>query len=83
MTVVKALQVQGCDLVEVLAGQTTVNAKPVYGPYFLAPFSEQIRNETGIPTMISGGITITDQINSILAAGRADLCIMNPLHLID
>ena len=83
VAVVKALQAQGCDLVEVLAGQTTVSAKPVYGPYFLAPFSEQIRNETGIPTIISGGITIPDQINSILAAGRADLCIMNPLHLID
>ena len=65
VVVVEALQSHGCDLVEVLAGQTTVNTKPVYGPYFLAPFSEQIRNETGLPTMISGGITITDQMNSI------------------
>jgi len=80
---VKLLKEHGCDLVDVLAGQTTARMKPVYGPYFLAPYSEQIRNEVHLPTLTSGGITITDQINSILAAGRADLCRMSPPHLND
>ena len=45
--------------------------------------SDQIRNRTGIMTMASGGITLADHVNSLLAAGRADLCVMSPLHLID
>lgn len=79
----KILKEHGCDLLEALAGQTTPDFKPVYGPAFLAPLSDQIRNEAGIATITSGGITTTDQINSILAAGRADLCVMDPLHLRD
>jgi anthraniloyl-CoA monooxygenase len=76
--IAKILKAQGCDLIEVLAGHISLNTRPVYGPYFLTPFSDQIRNEVGIATMTSGGITNADQINTILAAGRADLCIMNP-----
>jgi anthraniloyl-CoA monooxygenase len=83
VTVVQSLKTHGCDLVEVLAGQTTASTRPIYGPAFLASFSERLRNETNIPTITSGGITTTDQINSILAGGRADLCIMNPLHVVD
>ncbi len=79
--VAKMLQEQGCDLIEVLAGHTTPNTRPVYGPFFLAPFSDRIRNDVRIATMTAGGITTTNQINTLLAAGRADLCIMNPLHL--
>lgn len=71
----------GCDLIHVLAGQTTPNAKPVYGSGFLIPFSDWVRNNAHVPTMTSGNITTTDQLNTILAAGRADLCLMNPLQL--
>jgi anthraniloyl-CoA monooxygenase len=81
--ITKQLKAKGCDLVEPLAGQTTLQAQPVYGPYFLAPYSDQIRNQTGIMTMISGGITLADHVNSLLASGRADLCVMHPLHLND
>ena len=83
VAIAEMLKGQGCDLIEVLAGQTTAATKPVYGSYFLAPYSEQIRNEVGLKMMIGGGITITDQVNSLLAGGRTDLCIMNPSHLVD
>jgi anthraniloyl-CoA monooxygenase len=76
--VAKALKKHGCDLVEVVAGQTTLHSSPSYDRYFLAPYSEQIRHEAGLPTMIGGGLTITDEANSLLAGGRTDLCIMNP-----
>jgi anthraniloyl-CoA monooxygenase len=72
------LKTLGCDMVEILAGQTVLETQPVYDPYFLVPFSEQIRNQVHITTLVSGGLTTTDQINSILAGGRADLCLMDP-----
>jgi anthraniloyl-CoA monooxygenase len=78
--VVRILKAHGCDLVYPLAGQTTPDDHPTYGPNFLASHSEQIRNDTGIMTITGGGITTTNQINTLLAAGSADLCILNPLH---
>ena len=72
-----ALKELGCDWVEVLAGQTTVDSKPDYGPGFLTTFSDQIRNEAHIATMAAGHLTTTDQVNTIITAGRADLCIMD------
>ena len=72
------LRERGCDLVHVVAGQTTVREKPNYGRLFLVPFSNQIRNEAEIPTMVGGNITTADDMNTILAAGRADLCILTP-----
>lgn len=78
---VRKLQEHGCDLVTVLAGQTTMDAEPTYGPGFLAPLGDQVRNEAGVPVMIGGNIITADQINTLLAAGRADLCILDPPHL--
>lgn len=71
------LKEHGCDLVEPLAGQTTPDARPTYGTDFLSAFSDQIRHEAHIATMTRGYITTSGEVNSILAAGRADLCIMN------
>ena len=73
----------GADIIDVSAGQTSTEAKPVYGRMFQTPFSDRIRNETGIATMAVGNITEADQVNSILLAGRADLvCLARP-HLTD
>ncbi|MGR3363592.1 MAG: bifunctional salicylyl-CoA 5-hydroxylase/oxidoreductase [Maritimibacter harenae] len=73
----------GVDIVDVSAGQTSVEAKPVYGRMFQTPFSDRIRNERGIPTMAVGNIYEPDHVNSILMAGRADLvCLARP-HLAD
>ena len=71
----------GCDLVDVSTGQTVPEAEPVYGRMFQTPFSDQIRNDGGIATMCVGNITTADQVNTILAAGRADLVALARPHL--
>jgi anthraniloyl-CoA monooxygenase len=79
--VAKALKAHGCDLIEIRAGQTTPEANPAYGPGFLTPLSDWLRSKANIATMVGGSLTTTDEINTILAAGRADLGVMQPLLL--
>jgi len=81
--IAKLLKAHGCDIVDVSAGQTTPDAKPVYGRMFQTMFSDQVRNEADLPTMAVGNITSPDQINTILAAGRADLVALARPHLTD
>jgi anthraniloyl-CoA monooxygenase len=81
--VAQAFHRAGADILHVSAGQTSAEAKPVYGRMFQTPFSDRIRNETGIPTIAVGNITEPDQVNSIIAAGRADLCALARPHLAD
>jgi anthraniloyl-CoA monooxygenase len=79
----RLLQDAGVDICDVSAGQTSIDARPVYGRMFQTPFSDRIRNETGIATMAVGNIFEPDHVNSILMAGRADLvCLARP-HLAD
>jgi anthraniloyl-CoA monooxygenase len=73
----------GCDVIDVSSGQTTRAAKPVYGRMYQTPFADRIRNEVGIQTIAVGAITQADQANSIIAAGRADLCAVARPHLAD
>jgi anthraniloyl-CoA monooxygenase len=73
----------GADLIDVSSGQTTREAKPVYGRMYQTPFSDRIRNEVGIATMAVGAIFEPDHVNSILMAGRADLCALARPHLAD
>ncbi len=73
----------GCDVIDVSSGQTTRAAKPVYGRMYQTPFADRIRNEVGIQTMAVGAISESDQVNSIIAAGRADLCAIARPHLAD
>jgi anthraniloyl-CoA monooxygenase len=79
----RLLQEAGVDICDVSAGQTSIEAQPVYGRMFQTPFSDRIRNETGMATMAVGNIFEPDHVNSILMAGRADLvCLARP-HLAD
>jgi anthraniloyl-CoA monooxygenase len=73
----------GADMIDCSSGQVTRSEKPVYGRLWQTPFSDKIRNEVGIPTMAVGAISEADQVNSILAAGRADLCAVARPHLAD
>jgi len=75
----RMLRDRGCDFVRVLAGQTTRRARPEYGRLFLVPFSDRIRNEADVPTMVGGNITTYDEADTVLAAGRADLCQIDPV----
>jgi anthraniloyl-CoA monooxygenase len=70
-----------CDLIDVSAGQTVPDQQPVYGRLFQTPFSDRIRHEAGIATMAVGNISSFTDVNTILAAGRADLCLMARAHL--
>ena len=81
--IARAFHDAGADIIDVSAGQTSPDAKPVYGRMFQTPFSDRIRNELQIPTMAVGNIYEPDHVNSILMAGRADLvCLARP-HLAD
>jgi anthraniloyl-CoA monooxygenase len=73
----------GCDFIDVSSGQTTRAAKPVYGRMYQTPFADRIRNEVGIQTIAVGAISEVDHVNSIIAAGRADLCAIARPHLAD
>ena len=79
----RMLKQHGCDIIDVSAGQTVPYAKPRYGRLFQTPFSELTRLEAGIPTMTVGNIQSYADANSIIAAGRADLCVLARAHLYD
>jgi anthraniloyl-CoA monooxygenase len=79
----RAFAEAGADLIDVSAGQTWAECEPVYGRMFQTPFADQVRNEGRVATMAVGNIYETDHVNSILAAGRADLVALARPHLID
>ena len=81
LRVAAMFKAHGADIIDVSAGMTSRWANPVYGRMFQTPFSEMIRNEVGVATIAVGAITTADQINTIIAAGRADLCALARPHL--
>jgi len=81
--IARAFMAVGADIIHVSTGQTSIDAQPVYGRMYQTPFSDQVRNEARIPTIAVGNITEPDQVNGIIAAGRADLCALARPHLVD
>ena len=79
--IAKALKAAGCDAVDVSAGQTVPYQQPKYGRQFQTPFADRIRHEAGVATMAVGNISSFEDVNGIVAAGRADLCLMARAHL--
>jgi anthraniloyl-CoA monooxygenase len=71
----------GADMIDCSSGQVSKDERPVYGRMFQTPFADRIRNEAGIPTIAVGAIFEADHANSIIAAGRADLCAVARPHL--
>jgi anthraniloyl-CoA monooxygenase len=74
----RALAAAGCDLLQVTAGQTTAATRPDYGRFALVGWSDLVRNEAAVPTLVGGNLTTADEVNTVLAAGRADLCLLDP-----
>lgn len=74
--IASALAEHGCALLEPVAGQTTSSARPRFGPGFLTPLADLVRSSSGIPVVVGGYLTTVDQANTILGAGRADLCVL-------
>jgi anthraniloyl-CoA monooxygenase len=77
----KMLKDAGCDLIDVSTGQTVPHQKPVYGRMYQASYADWVRNEVGIATMTVGAVTTPDQVNTLLAAGKADLVALARPHL--
>jgi anthraniloyl-CoA monooxygenase len=77
----RMLKGAGCDLIDCSTGQTVPQQKPVYGRMYQAPYADWVRNEVGIATMTVGAVTTPDQINTLLAAGKADLVALARPHL--
>ncbi|MCM2294609.1 bifunctional salicylyl-CoA 5-hydroxylase/oxidoreductase [Allorhizobium sp. BGMRC 0089] len=73
----------GADLIDCSSGQVWKEEQPVYGRLFQTPFSDKIRNEIHVPTIAVGAISEADHANSVIAAGRADLCAVARPHLAD
>jgi anthraniloyl-CoA monooxygenase len=83
VALVLALKNEGCDIVDVSAGQVVAWQKPAYGRLFQTPFSVKLRLDTGMPTMTVGNIQSFADANSIIAGERADLCVIARMHLAD
>jgi anthraniloyl-CoA monooxygenase len=83
VAVARLLHEHGCDIVDVSAGQTVHDQQPIYGRLFQTPFSDRIRHEVKIPTMAVGNISSYMDVNTTIAAGRADLCLLARAHLFD
>ena len=79
--IARAFKAAGADMIDCSSGQVSAHQKPVYGRMYQTPFADRIRNEAGIPTIAVGAISEADHVNSIIAAGRADLCAIARPHL--
>jgi anthraniloyl-CoA monooxygenase len=75
------LKERGCDVIHVLSGITVAASVPRYRAYYPLLFSDRVRNEAGVATIVCGQSHTSDEINNVLAAGRADLCVVRPRHL--
>ncbi len=83
LDIARAMKAAGADALDLSSGQTVPWQKPVYGRMWQTPFSDQVRNLVGIPTIAVGNIYEPDHVNSIVASGRADLCALARPHLAD
>ena len=83
VAIAAAFAAHGADIIDVSTGQTSSEARPEYGRSFQTPYSDRIRNLTGVATMAVGSISSWDDVNTIIAAGRADLCALGRPHLYD
>src|SRR5207244_3106873 len=81
IAIARAFKAAGADLIDCSSGQVSKREQPVFGRMFQTPFSDRIRNEAGIATIAVGAISEADHVNSIIAAGRADLCAIARPHL--
>jgi anthraniloyl-CoA monooxygenase len=81
VAVARAFKAAGADMIDCSSGQVSAAQKPTYGRMYQTPFADRIRNEAGIATIAVGAITEADHVNSIISAGRADLCAVARPHL--
>jgi anthraniloyl-CoA monooxygenase len=83
VTIARAFAAHGADAIDVSTGQVTKDESPAFGRSYQTPFADRIRNQVGIATIAVGVISSYDDVNSIVLAGRADLCALARAHLYD
>ncbi|MGP4047825.1 bifunctional salicylyl-CoA 5-hydroxylase/oxidoreductase [Streptomyces sp. 2A115] len=83
VTVARAFAAHGADAIDVSTGQVVADERPEYGRSYQTPYADRIRNETGIPVIAVGAISSWDDVNSLILAGRTDLCALARPHLYD
>ncbi len=83
LAVASAFAEAGAAAIDVSTGQVTKAERPAFGRSYQTPYADTIRNRLGIPTIAVGVISSYDDVNSILMAGRADLCALGRVHLYD
>jgi anthraniloyl-CoA monooxygenase len=83
LVVARAFVDAGADAIDVSTGQVTARERPAFGRSYQTPYADAIRNRLGVPTIAVGVISSYDDVNSILMAGRADLCAIGRAHLYD
>lgn len=85
VAIARMLGDHGVDIVivDVSTGQVVAHQRPRYGRLWQTPFADRIRLETGVPTMTVGAVSSVDDVNTVLVAGRADLCLIARPHLVD
>ena len=76
VAVAAALRDHGAQMIDVVAGQAVFHDSPEYRRSYLTPFSDLIRSRAGIPTLVGGYLTTSDEVNTLVAAGRADACLV-------
>jgi anthraniloyl-CoA monooxygenase len=81
--IARAFQAAGADAIDVSTGQVTPDETPAFGRSYQTPFADAIRNQVGIATVAVGVISSYDDVNSLILAGRADLCALGRAHLYD
>jgi anthraniloyl-CoA monooxygenase len=81
--IARAFQAAGADAIDVSTGQVTPDEEPAFGRSYQTPFADAIRNRLGLATIAVGVISSWDDVNSIILAGRADLCALGRAHLYD
>ena len=83
MEIARAFQAAGADAIDVSTGQVTPDERPAFGRSYQTPYADRIRNEVDIATIAVGAISSYDDVNSIILAGRANLCALGRTHLYD
>ncbi|MEU6367857.1 bifunctional salicylyl-CoA 5-hydroxylase/oxidoreductase [Streptomyces sp. NPDC046931] len=81
--IARAFAAHGADAIDVSTGQVVADERPAYGRSYQTPYADRIRHETGIPVIAVGAISSWDDVNSLILAGRTDLCALARPHLYD
>jgi anthraniloyl-CoA monooxygenase len=81
--IARAFAAHGADAIDVSTGQVVADERPDFGRSYQTPFADRIRNATGVPVIAVGAISSWDDVNSLILAGRTDLCALARPHLYD